>query len=57
MNVIFETPRFRVHVSGQVAWLESVESGEWILRGQIAIPIAEAALSADAQPSVLRDAV
>src|SRR4051812_47257807 len=57
MNVIFETPRFRVQISGKAAWLESVESGEWVLRGQIAIPVAADALSGDANPSLLRDAV
>src|SRR5436305_486659 len=57
MNVIFETPRFRVQISGKAAWLESVESGEWVLRGQFPIPISAEALSADAHPSLLRDTV
>src|SRR5690348_6406067 len=54
MNVIFETPRFRIHISGQVAWLESAESGHWVLRGQLTIPVSGDAL---AHPSLLRDAV
>lgn len=57
MNVIFETPRFRVHISGKVAWLESVESGHWVLRGQLTIPVSGEAFRAQAQPSMLRDAV
>jgi hypothetical protein len=57
MNVIFETPRFRVHISGQAAWLESVESGQWILRGQVPVPVPGDILGADADPSLLRDAV
>jgi len=57
MNVIFETPRFRVHISGQVAWLESVESGHWVLRGQLKIPVSGEALRAQAHSSLLRDAV
>lgn len=57
MNVIFETPRFRVHISGNVAWLESVESGQWILREQVALPVPGDTLGADAHPSLLRDAV
>jgi len=57
MSVIFETPRFRVHISGQVAWLENIESGHWVLRGQLSIPVSPHALHADAQPSLVRDAV
>jgi len=57
MSVIFETPRFRVHISGQVAWLENMESGQWVLRRQLAIPISVEALRADPQPSLLREAV
>ena len=57
MTVVFETPRFRVHISGQVAWLEVLESGQWVLRGQLTIPISGEALREDAQPGLLRDAV
>lgn len=57
MSVIFETSRFRVHISGQVAWLENMESGHWVLRGQVTIPVSGDALRADAHPSLLRDAV
>ena len=57
MSVIFETSRFRVHISGPVAWLENMESGQWVLRGQVSIPVSRDALSADAHPSLLRDAV
>jgi hypothetical protein len=57
INLIFETPRFRIHISGQAAWLENMESGHWVLRGQSTVPVASAALQAQAQPSLLRDAV
>jgi hypothetical protein len=57
MSVIFETSRFRVHISGPVAWLENMESGQWVLKGQVAIPVSREALSADAHPSLLRDVV
>jgi hypothetical protein len=57
MSVIFESPRFRVHISGQVAWLENMEAGEWVLRGQLTIPVSVEALREGAQPSLLREAV
>ena len=57
MSVIFETPRFRIHIAAQVAWLENVESGRWVLRGQVAIPVSAEALRTDAHPSLLREAV
>lgn len=57
MSVIFETPRFRVHISGQIAWLENMESGQWVLRGQRTIPVSVEALRADAHPSLLQKAV
>ena len=57
MSVIFETPRFRVDISGKVAWLESMESGHWVLRGQVTIPVSGEALGAHAHPSLLRDVV
>jgi hypothetical protein len=57
MSVIFETPRFRVHISGQVAWLENMESGQWVLRGQLTIPVSVEALRADTHPSLLQEAV
>jgi len=57
MSVIFETPRFRVHISGQVAWLEGTESGQRVLKGQATIPVPGDALCEAAHPSLLRDIV
>jgi len=57
MSLVFETPRFRVHISGQVAWLEYMESGQWVLRRQLMIPVSVKALGADDHSSLLREAV
>ena len=57
MSVIFETVRFRIHICGPVAWLENMESGRWVLRRQLTIPVAVESLDADGHPSLLREAV
>ena len=57
MSVIFETPRFRIHIAGEVAWLEERELGNWILRGQTTVPIPVESLEANGHLSLFQEAV
>jgi hypothetical protein len=54
---VFETPRFRVQITGKTAWVENKESASWVLRAQHAIPISEESLADSDQTNLLSRAV
>jgi hypothetical protein len=57
MIVVFETSRFRVHITGHIAWFEMRESSGWVLREQFPIPVPSELLSANAHLNALGSAV
>jgi len=57
MAIFFETPRFRVHITDTLAWIENREGAGWVLRGQVTIPVSRESLSAGAYPGMLAAAV
>jgi hypothetical protein len=56
MNV-FETPRFRVQITGKSAWLEVKERTGWVFRNQHTLPVAPDALGQGEELSGLRAAI
>src|SRR4051812_11524282 len=56
MNV-FETPRFRVQITGKSAWLEVKERTGWVFRNQHTLPLAPDALGQAEELSGLRAAI
>jgi hypothetical protein len=57
MTVVFETPRFRVHITGNVAWIENREDSAWVFRSQLMIPVSAESLDAVDNTSTVRAAV
>jgi hypothetical protein len=57
MAIFFETPRFRVHITDTLAWIENREAAGWVLRGQVTIPVSPESLSAGDYPGMLAAAV
>jgi len=57
MTVVFESSRFRIHITGKIAWLEMREPSGWVLREQLTIPVPIESLSSNAHSSVLTSAV
>jgi hypothetical protein len=53
MAIFFETPRFRVHITDSIAWIENREPAGWVLRGQVTIPVSHESLTAGAYPGTL----
>jgi hypothetical protein len=57
MTVVFETPRFRVHITGKVAWIENQEATGWVFRSQLMIPISQESLDAPDNMSTVKAAI
>ena len=57
MTTVFETPRFRVQITGKSAWLEVKEAGAWVLRNQHTLPVSADAMVEGDEFSALRAAV
>lgn len=57
MTVVFESPRFRVHITDKVVWVEQRESTGWVFRAQLTIPVSFESLDATAHSSTLKEAV
>ena len=39
ISSVFETERFRVHIVGKAAWVETKEGENWVFRNQHALPV------------------
>jgi hypothetical protein len=57
MTVVFETSRFRVHITDKIAWIENRESAQWVLKAQLALPVSAESLSGNNSMSALQAAV
>lgn len=60
MTAVFETLRFRVHILGKTAWVESKESEgseNWVFRAQFATPVTPDLLTDIGPANILTAAV
>src|SRR5689334_2499576 len=56
-TVVFETPRFRVHITDRVAWIEKQETAGWVLTAQVSMPVPLDTLAESGPGSALKAAV
>jgi hypothetical protein len=57
MTAVFETPRFRVHITHKTAWIENREAADWVFRTQHSIPVSAESIADGAQLSTLKEAM
>lgn len=48
ISALFETDRFRVHITGKAAWVETKEGPNWVFCNWHALPVADACNDSDA---------
>jgi hypothetical protein len=54
-SVVFETARFRVHITGKAAWVEAKEGGNWVFRNWHALPASADCTDSDALKAAVTD--
>jgi|SRR6185295_2012283 len=54
-SAVFETERFRVHITGKAAWVEAKEGANWVFRNWHALPVSADCSDSDALKAALAD--
>lgn len=54
-SVVFETERFRVHITGKAAWVEAKEGANWVFRNWHALPASVDCADSDALKAAVAD--
>jgi len=54
-SVVFETERFRVHITGKAAWVEAKEGANWVFRNWHALPVSADCTDSDALTAAVAD--
>ena len=52
---VFETERFRVHITGKAAWVEAKEGANWVFRNWHALPASADCSDSDALKAAVTD--
>jgi len=54
-SVVFETERFRVHITGKAAWVEAKDGANWVFCNWHALPVSSACSDSDALKAAVTD--
>ena len=54
-SAVYETGRFRVHITGKAAWVEAKEGANWVFRNWHALPVSADCSDSDGLKAAVAD--